>query len=49
VFIIVHVCKQFKWPLKMEDTNRKYGIHDKMEASLERDKKKYGKRILRSY
>jgi hypothetical protein len=23
----------------MEDTNRKYGIHDKMEAALKRNKK----------
>jgi hypothetical protein len=23
----------------MEDTNRKYGIHDKIEAALKRDKK----------
>jgi hypothetical protein len=39
VFIIVHVCIQCKWPLKMEDTNRKYGTHDKVEAALKRDKK----------
>ena len=47
MLIIVHVCKQFEWPIKMEDTNRKYDIHDKMEAALKRDKKNMARECWR--